>query len=138
MPVSGKVAVHIGRGENHDRLLTYHNVVRRWIKLGDWTGQAATYTVARVTSEVDYSLKDVDRLDVVVQSGIAEARLDARRRVSWLLRLAIKLIFAISSKKIGPAHRRPEALGIEPYAELKWPADRTPGGWGAEESGART
>ena len=61
-----------GRGENHDRTLTYHNVVRRWVKLGDWTGKAATFTVP--LSEIpkgDYSLKDIDRLDVVVQSGVA-------------------------------------------------------------------
>jgi len=72
-PVSGKVSVHIGRGENHDRMLTYHNVVRRWIKLGDWTGKAATYTVP--LSDIpkgEYSLKDIDRLDVVVQSGVAK------------------------------------------------------------------
>ena len=72
-PVTSKIAVHIGRGENHDRMLTYHNVVRRWIKLGDWNGNAATYSVA--LSDVlksDNSLKDVDRLDVVVQSGAAK------------------------------------------------------------------
>jgi hypothetical protein len=71
-PVTSKVAVHVGRGENHDRTLTYHNVVRRWMKLGDWNGKASTYSVA--LSEIpkgDYSLKDIDRLDVVVQSGVA-------------------------------------------------------------------
>jgi hypothetical protein len=71
-PVSGKVAVQIGRGENHDRTLTYHNVVRRWIKLGDWNGKAATYSVALSDIPKDkYSLKDIDRLDVIVQSGVA-------------------------------------------------------------------
>ena len=72
-PVASKIAVQIGRGENHDRTLTYHNVVRRWIKLGDWNGNAATYSVA--LSDIlksDNSLKDVDRLDVVVQSGLAK------------------------------------------------------------------
>jgi hypothetical protein len=72
-PVTSKIAVQIGRGENHDRMLTYHNVVRRWIKLGDWNGNAATYSAA--LSDVlksDNSLKDVDRLDVVVQSGAAK------------------------------------------------------------------
>ena len=28
----------IGRGENHGRTVTYHNVVRHWLKLGDFTG----------------------------------------------------------------------------------------------------
>jgi hypothetical protein len=71
-PVSSKVSVDIGRGENHGRTLTYHNVVRRWVKLGDWKGKAETFSMA--LSEIprgDYSLKDIDRLDVVVQSGVA-------------------------------------------------------------------
>ena len=72
-PVTSKVVVHIGRGENHDRMLTYHNVVRGWIKLGDWNGNAATYSVAlNDIPKGDYSLKDVDRLDVVVQSDAAK------------------------------------------------------------------
>ncbi len=32
--------IAIARGENKGRTITYHNVVRRWIKLGDWTGKA--------------------------------------------------------------------------------------------------
>jgi hypothetical protein len=66
------VAVQIGRGENQDRTLTYHNVVRRWVKLGNWNGQTQTFSVP--LSEIpkgDFSLKDIDRLDVVVQSGLA-------------------------------------------------------------------
>ena len=35
----------IGRGENSGHTLTYTNVVRRWVKLGDWTGKAETFTV---------------------------------------------------------------------------------------------
>ena len=71
-PVTSKVSVDMARGENHGRTLTYHNVVRRWVKLGDWSGNAETFSVP--LSEVpkgDYSLKDIDRLDVVVQSGLA-------------------------------------------------------------------
>ena len=71
-PVSKKVPVQIGRGENHGHTLTYHNVVRRWMKLGDWNGQAQTFSVP--VSDIpkgDYSLKDIDQLDVVVQSGVA-------------------------------------------------------------------
>src|SRR5262249_22794512 len=71
-PVTTKVSVQIGRGENHDRMLTYHNVVRRWIKLGDWDGKTQTFTAP--LSDIpkgDFTLKDVDRLDVVVQSGAA-------------------------------------------------------------------
>ena len=71
-PVSSEVSVDIGRGENNGHTLTYHNVVRRWVKLGDWNGKAETYSLP--LSDIpkgEYSLKDVDRLDVVVQSGRA-------------------------------------------------------------------
>jgi hypothetical protein len=71
-PVTSKVSVEIGRGENHDRNLTYHNVVRRWVKLGDWNGKSETFSVPLAElPKGEYSLKDIDRLDVVVQSGVA-------------------------------------------------------------------
>src|SRR5205085_9461153 len=61
-PVTGKVSVEIGRGENHDRTLTYYNVVRRWVKLGDWNGKAQTFSVPlNEIPKGDYSLKDIDR-----------------------------------------------------------------------------
>jgi hypothetical protein len=69
-PITSKTPVSIGRGENHGRTLTYYNVVRRWVKLGDWNGKAATFSLP--LSELpgaDYSLKDVDTLAAVVQSG---------------------------------------------------------------------
>lgn len=43
--VSEQVPVAIGRGENKGREVTYHNVVREWLKVGDWSGKAATWTV---------------------------------------------------------------------------------------------
>jgi hypothetical protein len=71
-PVTSKVSVEIGRGENRDRNLTYHNVVRRWVKLGDWNGKSETFSVPLAElPKGEYSLKDIDRLDVVVQSGVA-------------------------------------------------------------------
>lgn len=71
-PVTGKVSVEVGRGENHDRTLTYHNVVRRWVKLGDWNGKSETFSVPLTElPKGEYSLKDINRLDVVVQSGAA-------------------------------------------------------------------
>jgi hypothetical protein len=71
-PVSGKVAVNIARGENRGRTITYSNVVRRWVKLGDWNGQAQSFTVpvAKLGGD-DYALADVDQVAVVVQSGAA-------------------------------------------------------------------
>lgn len=71
-PITGKVMVNIGRGENSGRTVTYTNVVRRWIKLGDWTGEAKDFTVpvANLGGE-HFALEDIDRLAVVVQSGVA-------------------------------------------------------------------
>jgi hypothetical protein len=70
-PISGKVAVAVGRGENRGRTITYINVVRRWVKLGTWDGKAETfsYKLADLPNK-RFSLADVDRLDVLVQSGV--------------------------------------------------------------------
>jgi hypothetical protein len=68
-PVTKDVPVTIGRGENNGNTVIYHNVVRRWVKLGDWNGAARTFTVP---------VKDVvdaggDAIAVMVQSGSKEA-----------------------------------------------------------------
>jgi hypothetical protein len=67
-PMSKAVPVVIGRGENHGRTITYHNVVRRWLKLGEWTGAAGTWSIPleNVTGE------GVDEVAVVVQEGNAQ------------------------------------------------------------------
>ncbi len=64
-PITGKVTVDVGRGENHGRSLTYYNVVRGWTKLGDWNGQAQTFelSLAKVAGA------NIDTVAVVVQSG---------------------------------------------------------------------
>ena len=70
-PITSKTPVAIGRGENNGHTLTYTNVVRRWVKLGDWNGNAATYSVPVADlPDADYSLTDVDQLAVIVQSGV--------------------------------------------------------------------
>lgn len=47
--------VHIGRGENRGRTVTYHNVVRGWHKLGQWNGKAVSWhvPVSKLTAGVD-------------------------------------------------------------------------------------
>jgi hypothetical protein len=71
-PITDKAQVPIGRGENRGRTLTYYNVVRRWVKLGDWSGQAQTFTLpVSQISGADFTLRDVDHLAVIVQSGVA-------------------------------------------------------------------
>lgn len=44
-------AVHIGRGENAGRSVTYINVVRAIDKLGDWTGSTATFRLPETGEE---------------------------------------------------------------------------------------
>jgi hypothetical protein len=71
-PITHKAPVAVGRGENSGHTLTYYNVVRRWIKLGDWNGKAATFSVPMAElPDADYSLNDIDELAVIVQSGVA-------------------------------------------------------------------
>ena len=61
-------SIAIGRGENKGRTITYHNVVRRWIKLGDWSGKANSWTVPVQTLKSG----SVDEAAVLVQSGTTE------------------------------------------------------------------
>jgi hypothetical protein len=44
-PLDQAVQVAIGRGENSGRNVTYHNVVRRWLKLGDFAGASPHWNV---------------------------------------------------------------------------------------------
>jgi hypothetical protein len=60
--------IEIGRGENHGRVIAYHNVVRRWVKLGDWTGAARSFTVPAAEFELD----GVDAVAVIIQGGTPE------------------------------------------------------------------
>jgi len=43
--ISRAVPIQVGRGENGGRELTYYNVVRGVLKLGDWTGASASWSV---------------------------------------------------------------------------------------------
>lgn len=64
-PLAKTVPVAIGRGENRGRTVTYHNVVRTWLKLGDWTGQQASFNVPLSEIKAD----DADAAAVMVQEG---------------------------------------------------------------------
>ena len=66
--VSRSVPITIGRGENRGRQLTYNNVVRGWLKVGDWTGAAANWTVPLENVSRD----GVDAAVVYVQNGSRE------------------------------------------------------------------
>jgi hypothetical protein len=68
-PLSKAVEVAIGRGENTGRTVTYHNVVRRWLKIGTWSGKPETWNVPLA----DLSGEDIDSVAVIVQAGKASA-----------------------------------------------------------------
>jgi hypothetical protein len=68
-PITRSVPVEIGRGENSGHVITYTNVVRRWVKLGEWTGTARNYKVP----VSDVTAAGGDAVAVVVQAGPKEA-----------------------------------------------------------------
>ncbi|HWL30500.1 MAG TPA: DUF1223 domain-containing protein [Xanthobacteraceae bacterium] len=68
-PITKSVHVTIERGENTGHTFTYTNVVRRWIKVGDWSGKAETFDV----SVKDFQNGAIDSAAVMVQSGVSSA-----------------------------------------------------------------
>ncbi|ARP98949.1 DUF1223 domain-containing protein [Pseudorhodoplanes sinuspersici] len=70
-PIKRQVPVQIGRGENRGHTVTYTNVVRGWVKLGNWNGDALQFT--KSVSDVVKSGIDVDAMVAVVQAGKFEA-----------------------------------------------------------------
>ena len=63
--ISKEVSIAIGRGENSGREVTYHNVVRNLLKVGDWNGSAGSWTVPLE----NISREGVDAAAVYVQDG---------------------------------------------------------------------
>lgn len=63
--VSRAVPITIARGENRGRQITYHNVVRGMLKVGDWTGKAVSWSVPIENLAHD----GVDAAAVYVQGG---------------------------------------------------------------------
>ena len=64
-PLTRAIQVHIGRGENRGKTVTYTNVVRGWIKLGTWSGKDETWNVPIG----DLESSGADALAVLVQNG---------------------------------------------------------------------
>jgi hypothetical protein len=63
--ISKAVPILIGRGENSGREITYHNVVRNLLKVGDWDGSPGSWTVPLE----NISREGVDAAVVYVQDG---------------------------------------------------------------------
>ena len=71
-PITHKVTVDVERGENNGRKLTYTNVVRSWVRLGNWNGKAQMFTIPVAEIERgNFKLEDIDQLSVLVQTGMA-------------------------------------------------------------------
>jgi hypothetical protein len=66
--LSRMVTVAIRRGENKGRDITYHNVMRRWTKLGDWNGKAHSWRVPLTALDG----AGIDTAAVLVQAGRAD------------------------------------------------------------------
>lgn len=66
--VSKSVPISIGRGENRGREVTYYNVVRNILKVGDWNGSSGSWTVPLENISRD----GVDAAVVYVQDGNRE------------------------------------------------------------------
>jgi hypothetical protein len=66
--VTRSVPVAIGRGENRGRTVTYHNVVRKWVRLGPWAGTSQSWT----TPKHELAGDGIDSVAVLVQAGTAE------------------------------------------------------------------
>ncbi|MGN6570378.1 MAG: DUF1223 domain-containing protein [Pseudolabrys sp.] len=64
-PYASTIPVNVERGENRGHTLTYYDVVRRWVKLGDFTGKAESYTLP--VADVTKGESDVDHVAVLVQ-----------------------------------------------------------------------
>jgi hypothetical protein len=67
--VAKAIPVAIKRGENRGRTVTYHNVVRQWVKLGVWTGAKQSWTMPK--SELQ-QIDGIDSVAVLVQAGGVE------------------------------------------------------------------
>jgi len=64
-PFASTIPVTVERGENRGRTLTYYDVVRRWVKLGEFTGKAQSFTVP--VADVAKGESDIDHVAVLVQ-----------------------------------------------------------------------
>jgi hypothetical protein len=63
--ISKAIPISIGRGENRGREVTYYNVVRNLLKVGDWNGSSGSWTVPLE----NISREGVDAAVVYVQDG---------------------------------------------------------------------
>jgi hypothetical protein len=66
--ISKAIPISIARGENHGKELTYYNVVRNLVKVGDWNGNPGSWSVPLDNVEHE----GVDAAVAYVQDGSRE------------------------------------------------------------------
>ena len=66
--LSKSITIGVHRGENKGRTLTYHNVVRHWLKQETWSGPAKSITAAFDARQ----RAGIDTVAVLLQDGNAE------------------------------------------------------------------
>ena len=64
LPTTHQAAVPITRGENQGRTLSYANVVRGMVRVGEWTGKATTVTAPLSATQAP----EADGYVVIVQA----------------------------------------------------------------------
>jgi hypothetical protein len=64
-PITKAVPVAIGRGENRGRTVTYHNVVRNWLKLGALSATQSSWNLPIAQIKAD----GIDAVAIMVQEG---------------------------------------------------------------------
>lgn len=67
--VTRKMPVTIERGENRGKTITYHNVVRSWVRVGDWDGGG----IRKSLPIAELALSGADTAAVIIQGGSLEA-----------------------------------------------------------------
>jgi hypothetical protein len=65
------VSVTVKKGENGGSTLTYTNVVRRLVKIGDWDGKAHVYQMNLMADGMTQADENADGCVVFLQNGIA-------------------------------------------------------------------
>lgn len=75
VPITSEERVAIERGENRGRTMTYHNIARRLVRVGQWHGDAVQFTLARE----DVMVQGADACAVLLQGEDSGAILGAAK-----------------------------------------------------------
>ena len=134
--VTKAVPISIGRGENRGRQVTYHNVVRNLLKVGDWNGNIRA--AGRCRWKIFPARASMPRWSM---SRAAIATSPARCSGRRIRSAALKFAIAHAQSAQSPMHRQIKRKRTNSRWSrsglLVWnrPDPDGPGGLGAEESG---